>query len=181
VSVLKLSTIWGFHAIRDNAIARLSSLHVEPIEKIILAKQYRVAQWLVPELNILARRSQALSFDEAARIASVLGWAFIMKLVEVRESNSGSRLPGMCLCSNTYSMNPSPSFSCHNHGLSFSYSPLTRENYDFTSAIKKSFGGDIDVDAYDASQTVAEPSDPVVHRSSINKKKKGKSSLLRSS
>jgi hypothetical protein len=53
-SVLKLSTIWGFHAVRDQAIARLSSLAIEPIEKIILAKQFRIVQWLVPQLNALA-------------------------------------------------------------------------------------------------------------------------------
>jgi hypothetical protein len=180
--VLKLSTIWGFHAVRDQAIARLSSLAVEPIEKIILAKQYRVVQWLVPHLNALAQRDKPLSLDEGKRVASVLGWALVMKIAEVRESSLYGLQANVSICA--CGMTPTgirQSQYCSSHNVHYSAGYSTggnlRASHDFCPAIKTAFGGDIDIDAYDASQTVAEPSLPVGEegrRVTMGKKKKVK-------
>jgi hypothetical protein len=46
-SVLKLSTKWFFNDLRELAISQLSSIWISPIDRICLAKEYRVYDWLL--------------------------------------------------------------------------------------------------------------------------------------
>jgi hypothetical protein len=85
-SVLKLSTMWGFHAVRQKAITNLASSEIDPVDKIILSKKHDVATWLVPALTQLARREEPLSIEDARRLSRVAGWEFSIQLGHVRET-----------------------------------------------------------------------------------------------
>lgn len=88
VSVLKLSSMWGFATARTLAITNLSQMPMGPIEKIILAKHHDVSQWLVPALNELAQREAPLDMRDASQLEPVVGWDFILKVAQVREKLS---------------------------------------------------------------------------------------------
>jgi hypothetical protein len=47
ISVLKLSTKWFFNDLRKLAISQLSSIRMDAIDRICLAKEYRVYDWLL--------------------------------------------------------------------------------------------------------------------------------------
>jgi hypothetical protein len=123
-SVLKLSTIWGFHAVREKAVQGLSLLSLEPIDKLILAKKYHVDAWLVPVLQVLARREESLSLDEARRLTKVVGWEFVVHLGRVRETYSTTSGVRHCdlgwncgYCSTTFTAR------CYSHSSTFKINP----------------------------------------------------------
>lgn len=75
---------------------RLRSLELDIIESIILAKQYHIDEWLVPSLNRLAQREEALSLEEAELLLPVAGLDFILKVARIRErlgNNSNLETP----------------------------------------------------------------------------------------
>ncbi|KAI5985622.1 hypothetical protein EDD15DRAFT_2122345, partial [Pisolithus albus] len=83
ISVLKLSTMWDFHGLRNAAIQHLdvSSRSLNPIDKVELALQYDIKEWLLPALLALAQRSAPISVEEGRRI----GFENALKLASVRE------------------------------------------------------------------------------------------------
>ena len=82
-SVLKLSTMWEFEGPRNAAIRHLDSLEppIDPIDKVVLAMQYEIKEWLLPALLKLAQRSEPISIEEGRRI----GFETTVKLASVRE------------------------------------------------------------------------------------------------
>ncbi|KAF7370268.1 hypothetical protein MSAN_00658000 [Mycena sanguinolenta] len=83
ISVLKLSTQWRFLAVRDLAIQRLDNHgDIEIIERILLARQYDIADWLRKGYTALAERTQGITSEEAKRI----GWETAFLLCQVREN-----------------------------------------------------------------------------------------------
>ena len=82
-SVLKLSTMWEFDGPRNAAIRHLDSLEhpIDPIDKVVLATQYEIKEWLLPALLKLAQRSEPISIEESRRI----GLETTVKLASVRE------------------------------------------------------------------------------------------------
>ncbi|KIJ63370.1 hypothetical protein HYDPIDRAFT_113359 [Hydnomerulius pinastri MD-312] len=80
-SVLKLSTLWEFTGLRQRAIDTLSALSIPAVEKIVLAYRYNATTWLLPAMNELAQRPEALTVEEAGR----LGFEIAFKLASVRE------------------------------------------------------------------------------------------------
>jgi hypothetical protein len=95
-SVLKLSTTWGFHAVREKAIANITSSNIDAVDKIILSKQHDVAEWLVPALNELAQRQGLLVVEDAERLIQVAGLQFLMQLWRVRESHGAALATRYC-------------------------------------------------------------------------------------
>lgn len=79
--------MWGFSAVRAAAIAKLSEMTLDPIDKVILAKKHNVDRWLIPALNELAQREAPLDIKDALRLEPVVGLEFILKLAQVRESS----------------------------------------------------------------------------------------------
>ncbi|KAH6908532.1 hypothetical protein BKA70DRAFT_1280105 [Coprinopsis sp. MPI-PUGE-AT-0042] len=69
--VLKLSTVWEMDKIRTMAVERLSSMQLGPLEKIKLAKDYRVPLWLSEGIETLAAEFEKHSIDD---ISLTLGW-----------------------------------------------------------------------------------------------------------
>jgi len=96
VSVLRLATMWIFKEIRALAIDKLSKLTMDPIEQILLAKEYNVPQWLRSGYDTVARRSDILSLVEAEK----LGYLTTIRLFQLREQ---ARTDGWArTCNSTY-------------------------------------------------------------------------------
>jgi hypothetical protein len=95
-SVLKLSTTWGFHAVREKAITNITSSDVDAVDKIILSKQHDVAAWLLPALNELAQRQELFAVEDAERLIQVAGLQFLMQLWRVRESHGAALATRYC-------------------------------------------------------------------------------------
>ncbi|KZV69818.1 hypothetical protein PENSPDRAFT_537495, partial [Peniophora sp. CONT] len=70
VSVLKLSTLYTFPSVRALAIRRLHPLLIQaPLERLIIAREYVVDEWVDDACRQLVEREQPLDEKEAARIA----------------------------------------------------------------------------------------------------------------
>ena len=138
-SVLRLSTMWGFARIRAIAITKLSELSLDPIDKIILAKQHNVDEWLAPALNEVARREASLCLDDVTRLEPVVGWDFILKIAQVRESQArdGANTTGnqRTYCGTCGFRGHCPSDYC-NGGTPI----LSRTSHDYTATICTVFG-----------------------------------------
>jgi hypothetical protein len=68
LSVLKLSTLWEFEELRKKAIAELSKVEIEAVDKVIFARSYRVGTWLFEGYKALVEREASLSSEEAERL-----------------------------------------------------------------------------------------------------------------
>jgi hypothetical protein len=69
--------------IRALAIKELSKTEMNPMEKILLAKECKVSSWLLSGYNELVRQPQALAFQDLEG----LGWETAAKLLQVREQD----------------------------------------------------------------------------------------------
>jgi hypothetical protein len=81
-SVLKLATMWQMDKFRELAITSMSNLQVDPIDKIVIATDYHISEWLLPALNQLAQREAPINVSDVGR----LGLDCALKIAEVRES-----------------------------------------------------------------------------------------------
>jgi hypothetical protein len=82
ISVLKLSTQWRFIDARNLAIQQLRSRpDLEDVERIQLAQQYDIADWLRMGYIHLVQRKGGISQDEARKI----GWETAFHLCQARE------------------------------------------------------------------------------------------------
>ncbi|KZP30037.1 hypothetical protein FIBSPDRAFT_710361, partial [Athelia psychrophila] len=81
MSVLKLSTLWKFTELRREAISHLNDMKVEPAEKVIIARQYRVEKWLVEGYTALIKQDTIFTANQKA----TLGAETIIKLYKRRE------------------------------------------------------------------------------------------------
>lgn len=80
-SVLRLSTMWEITGVRELAITRLTALPVDPVEKVVLARECHVEEWLVPALSHFVQRALPLGKREVDE----LGIDTVLKLAEIRE------------------------------------------------------------------------------------------------
>ncbi|KAF6752806.1 hypothetical protein DFP72DRAFT_1132241 [Ephemerocybe angulata] len=81
VHVLKLATLWDMQEIQETAIAELEGLNLGQIEKIRLAKEYWVSDWLVEGLtDIVQTWGTSTTLDELGR---ELGWEAAARLVDL--------------------------------------------------------------------------------------------------
>ncbi|KAL4068670.1 hypothetical protein V8B97DRAFT_2057421 [Scleroderma yunnanense] len=84
ISVLKLSQMWQCQQARAIALKELpySSVRKGAVEKVALAFQYDIKQWLIPGLNEMARRPEPISAGDV----HLLGLDVALKVAAVRES-----------------------------------------------------------------------------------------------
>ena len=84
ISVLKLSQKWQLHQIRTIALEHLPYPFVakSPTEKVALAFQYDIKQWLLPGLNELAQRPEPINVEDV----QILGLEVALKIAAIRES-----------------------------------------------------------------------------------------------
>ncbi|KAG5641738.1 hypothetical protein DXG03_004310 [Asterophora parasitica] len=87
ISVLKLSNMWEMEKIRELAIDKLTSIRMIPVEKIVLAKEYHVPQWLRSGYQELVDRGEMPTTEEARKISfeSATG------IFQIRESTMRGR------------------------------------------------------------------------------------------
>ncbi|KAI6037789.1 hypothetical protein EDC04DRAFT_3091086 [Pisolithus marmoratus] len=92
MSVLKLSTTWGFEEVRTAAIDALMVSGVSTIDRLVLGRKYDISsrEWLLPALNELAQRAEPIGFEEASR----MGFDTALKLAAVRERLALSKPQG---------------------------------------------------------------------------------------
>ncbi|EIW80316.1 hypothetical protein CONPUDRAFT_105309 [Coniophora puteana RWD-64-598 SS2] len=81
-AVLKLSHQWEMSTIHQFAIGKMSSLAMDPTDKLALALKYNIDVWIKPALNDLAKRSRPMT----KRDVDLLGLGVVLKIAEVRES-----------------------------------------------------------------------------------------------
>ncbi|RXW11414.1 hypothetical protein EST38_g14440 [Candolleomyces aberdarensis] len=64
IGVLNLSKRWAMKNIRKHSIAKLSDMSLGPVEKVILAREYEVANWLREGLNEIVSEDPIQSLAE---------------------------------------------------------------------------------------------------------------------
>ena len=70
MSVLRLSTMWELLDIRELAIKGLSKTNMIPVDKILLARECKVPDWLIVGYEEIAKRTETITDADAER----LGW-----------------------------------------------------------------------------------------------------------
>lgn len=73
--------MWGFEAVREQAVRELSRLVSQHAERIELARRFSIPGWIEPALQNLARQD-ALSVEDLRW----LGWETAARLIQVRDS-----------------------------------------------------------------------------------------------
>jgi hypothetical protein len=82
-AVLKLSTMWDFSHVRKLAIKELSNVAMNPVHRILLARQCTVQKWLFAGCEELAKRTEPISIREAEQ----LGWDTAILIFQIREKS----------------------------------------------------------------------------------------------
>lgn len=80
-SVLKLATMWQFGELRQEALDELSQIDIGPVDRLVLAKTYKVEKWLVDGYVELVQRDDVLSSEEKTK----LGYETSLRIYEKRE------------------------------------------------------------------------------------------------
>ena len=91
--VIKLARMWEFDDVLRNSIDRIQyhSVKMRPVEKVALALQYDMQEWLVPGLDELAKRSEPIGIEDV----NLLGLDVALKVAAVRESlRMGTKIVG---------------------------------------------------------------------------------------
>lgn len=84
VSVLKLSTMWDFRETRKLAIRELSKKGMMDLTmKVMLAREYKVSNWLIEGYEALIKREETISDAEAEQ----LGLLTVVRLFRIREES----------------------------------------------------------------------------------------------
>jgi len=81
ISILQLATRWLFDDIRSLAIRELANFDIEPVQKVAIALQTDIPEWLHPSYVALCERHNPLSVEEARR----LGVEVVAQLARARE------------------------------------------------------------------------------------------------
>jgi hypothetical protein len=68
ISVLKLSNLWAFAELRHKAVDGLSTTNIDPVDMIMLAREYKVEILLVKGYVGLITRNEGPSVEEAKRL-----------------------------------------------------------------------------------------------------------------
>jgi len=84
--------MWDFPEVRKLAIEELSNVAMNPVTKVLLARQYTLRQWLFAGYEELARRKETISFSEAEQ----LGWDTAIRIMHIREQTFCKRRLGRC-------------------------------------------------------------------------------------
>jgi hypothetical protein len=60
--------MWDFFDVRKVAIEELSQVEMNSMTKVLLAREYKIQQWLFAGYQELAKRDETISFPEAERV-----------------------------------------------------------------------------------------------------------------
>ncbi|KAG8768183.1 hypothetical protein FRC12_005727 [Ceratobasidium sp. 428] len=65
ISSLRISTLYGYYALRNFSISRLERASLSPVQRIQLARECNIESWKEPAYNELCTRDGAISNSEA--------------------------------------------------------------------------------------------------------------------
>jgi hypothetical protein len=82
-AALKLSTMWDFFEVRKLAIEELPTVVVNPVTKILLARQYSLPKLLFTGYKELVQRTEPIKIGEAEQ----LGWDTAILIFQIREES----------------------------------------------------------------------------------------------
>jgi hypothetical protein len=115
--------MWEFEEIREAVIQKIFESEIDLVEKIALARDHHIKDWLLPCLDAYTRRGESITAGDV----NILGLDFVLKIVHVREMVVHSQSHPDCV------MGVTP----HN---TVSYSNIeNRHNHDFTEALHSVF------------------------------------------
>ena len=80
--------MWEFSYARDLAIKELSGRAMDPITKVLLARQYSIPKWLLAAYHELVNRKELVSGDEAQQ----LGLNVAIQIFHIREKAISARV-----------------------------------------------------------------------------------------
>lgn len=84
IGILKLSKMWSFTRVQEFAIEQMEPmLAMRPLDKVALAQDYGITEWLVSGLLQLARREEPVGLEDVQK----LGLDTALKLADIRESS----------------------------------------------------------------------------------------------
>jgi hypothetical protein len=126
ISILKLSTMWDFRAIKEKAIDQVfHQITLDPLTKLLLAKDYELVNELLSSLNHFTQQRLVTVED-----ANVLGLDYFLKILEVQECIDPASKRIKCS-------------QCHNiqndYYVQFPVDRTFRRNYDFTTLLQLVF------------------------------------------
>lgn len=76
--------MYDFNFVRRRIIDKMAALNMSPIDKVAIAKEYHVEEWLGPGLEELVKRAQPMTIEDANRI----GIDYALKIAAIRECYS---------------------------------------------------------------------------------------------
>jgi hypothetical protein len=134
VSVLKLSTIWGFHSVKATAMDNLATFaNDDPVLKVVVAKKYNIPDWFVSGLNALVQRTEPLAFADFERFKEIGSSDYVVdffiRVSRVRESYTSTSQSGYC--------------RYHECACQRSGATTQRSSYDFSASVRDVFAADI--------------------------------------
>jgi hypothetical protein len=84
-SALRLSTMWEFADVRKRAIESMSELDLDPADKILFGKKYRVTPWLEQGYRALIQKQESITKEELERQGRALGWETVARILRIRD------------------------------------------------------------------------------------------------
>jgi hypothetical protein len=75
--------MWDFFDVRKSAIEELSKVAMNPVTKVLLARECNIQEWLLAGYDELAKRKETISLDEAEQ----LGKDTAILLFQIREES----------------------------------------------------------------------------------------------
>jgi hypothetical protein len=87
VSALRIATAYDYPALRTYAIEHLEKVELLAIERIKIAREFKLASWEEPAYLELCERDEAITMDEA----SVLGLEAFVHVAGIREREQRRR------------------------------------------------------------------------------------------
>jgi hypothetical protein len=119
--------MWQFDKIRQFAIEQMSKRQLDVLEKVGLARDHRVKEWLLPALNAYTRLGRPMGIEDVNH----LGLDLVLKIVSIRESTPVSSAIGCRHCNRPTVAGP------------LRTNIDARKQTDFTDGLRKAFQTEI--------------------------------------
>jgi hypothetical protein len=132
--------MWDFTAIRRLAITKLnmSMRKLTPVQRICLARDYRVSAWLLPALSAYTQQPEPITYEDVVS----LGWDCVLLILRAREC-VGRLFPGGGIFS--FFLPCLPGQNCGQaHTILATPGIEARSKYDFVPAIQHVFRDEIE-------------------------------------
>lgn len=132
IGILKLSKMWSFTRVQEFAIQQMEPMvAMRPLDKVALAQDYGITEWLVSGLLQLARREEPIGLADVQK----LGLDTALKLADIRESSQST----MPIWAGRYYMHPMTADRSNDMAGITAIGPRGSTSCDFTNRIRQVF------------------------------------------